>query len=130
MLTDTLTIRVDVAVERRSGGDIIVGLVFLCVMVVAATWAGWLAVDHKFPDWQTWEQFVGTEAAHAMRTDCMLSTHAIEIPIEDSKLIDQVFDALSYQVRPRCLSPHQPNGDALRHFAEPMPAIARSYVIH
>ncbi len=31
-----------------------------------------------------------------MRTDCMLSTHAIEIPIDDAKLIDQVFDALRY----------------------------------
>ncbi len=32
-----------------------------------------------------------------MRTDCMLSTHPIEIPIDHSSLIDQVFDALSYQ---------------------------------
>jgi aminopeptidase N len=24
-----------------------------------ATWVGWLAVDHMFPDWNVWHQFVG-----------------------------------------------------------------------
>ncbi len=55
-----------------------------------ATWAGWLAVAHKFPEWQIWDQFLATECARAMGTDAMLSTHPIEIPIDDPKMIDQV----------------------------------------
>jgi aminopeptidase N len=26
-----------------------------------ATWVGWLAVDHIFPEWKVWEQFVSNE---------------------------------------------------------------------
>ncbi len=55
-----------------------------------ATWAGWLAVDDKFPEWQTWDQFVSTEAARALTTDAMLSSHPIEIPIDNPDMIDQV----------------------------------------
>jgi aminopeptidase N len=62
-----------------------------------ATWAGWLAVDNRYPEWQVWESFLSTETARAMVTDGMASSHAIELPIDDPKQIDQIFDALSYQ---------------------------------
>jgi hypothetical protein len=74
----------------------------VCVVVVSlqlwlnegfATWAGWLAVDDKFPEWQTWDQFVSTEAARALTTDAMLSSHPIEIPIDNPDMIDQVSSA-------------------------------------
>lgn len=48
------------------------------------------------PDWQIWPQFVGSEMSRALDTDSMLSSHPIEVPIEDPSMIDQVFDALSY----------------------------------
>ncbi len=54
-----------------------------------ATWAGWLAVDDKFPEWQTWDQFLSSEGYTAFTADAMLSSHPIEIPFHDPKLINQ-----------------------------------------
>ncbi len=55
-----------------------------------ATWAGWLAVDAQFPEWCVWDQYLSNAGNSALCTDAMLSSHAIEIPIADPKLIDQV----------------------------------------
>jgi aminopeptidase N len=36
--------------------------IFLCRLNEGfATWVGWLAVDHIFPEWKVWEQFVSNE---------------------------------------------------------------------
>jgi len=61
-----------------------------------ATWAGWMAVDKLFPEWDTWSQFNAQETAYAMRVDSMRSSHAIQVPVPDPSLISQVFDGLSY----------------------------------
>ena len=62
-----------------------------------ATWAGWLGVDHLFPEWHIWEQFLANGCADALGTDAKRSSHPVEVPIHDSNMIDQVFDALSYR---------------------------------
>lgn len=41
-------------------------------------------------------QFVTDDLDVAMRTDALLKSHPIEVPINDPKEIEQVFDALSY----------------------------------
>ena len=56
-------------------------------------------MDDKFPEWQTWDQFVSTEAARALTTDAMLSSHPIEIPIHDPKLINQVSTPVKIRLR-------------------------------
>lgn len=61
-----------------------------------ATWAGTLAVDHVFPDWDTWTQFSQDDGSYALSTDALLSSHPIQVNITDPAMIDQVFDALSY----------------------------------
>eukprot|EP00245_Coleochaete_scutata_P004190 TRINITY_DN1646_c0_g1_i1.p1 TRINITY_DN1646_c0_g1~~TRINITY_DN1646_c0_g1_i1.p1 ORF type:complete len:694 (+),score=142.25 TRINITY_DN1646_c0_g1_i1:286-2082(+) len=62
-----------------------------------ATWVGWLGVDHCFPEWDVWTQFVSSDVSVALSTDALLGSHPIEVPIEDPKEIQQVFDALSYR---------------------------------
>lgn len=62
-----------------------------------ATWVGWLGVDHVHPEWDVWTQFASSDMGSALVTDALLSSHPIEVPINDPKEITQVFDALSYR---------------------------------
>ena len=61
-----------------------------------ATWVGWLAVDHLFPYWNTWEQFVIGETCHALNLDGLKSSHPIQVEVNKASEIDEIFDAISY----------------------------------
>ncbi|CAG8534031.1 1215_t:CDS:10 [Funneliformis caledonium] len=61
-----------------------------------ATWVGNFAVDKFFPDWDIWSQFVTEEFQSALRLDSLSSSHPIEVPVNDSSEISQVFDDISY----------------------------------
>ncbi|GJP41930.1 hypothetical protein CLOM_g1545 [Closterium sp. NIES-68] len=61
-----------------------------------ATWVGWLGVDHIFPEWDVWTQFACNDMDTCLHTDALLGSHPVEVPINDPKEIEQVFDALSY----------------------------------
>ncbi|KAJ1497352.1 arginine/alanine aminopeptidase [Coelomomyces lativittatus] len=43
-----------------------------------ATWVGWYAVDHFFPSWQVWSQFVNNELGKALELDALQSSHPIQ----------------------------------------------------
>ena len=62
-----------------------------------ASWIEYLAVDHLFPDWQMWDQFVADDYQQARRLDCLASTHPIEVEVHDPGEINEIFDAISYQ---------------------------------
>ncbi|KAF9949308.1 hypothetical protein BGZ65_007423 [Modicella reniformis] len=61
-----------------------------------ATWVGTLAVDHLFPTWDTWSNFVINEYQHGLSLDSLRSSHPIEVPVADPYEINQIFDAISY----------------------------------
>ena len=61
-----------------------------------ATWMENFATDHLFPDWHMWDQFVYTDVNYALQLDALLSSHAIEVPIERAEDVDEIFDAISY----------------------------------
>ncbi|KAF8960586.1 hypothetical protein BGZ46_001541 [Entomortierella lignicola] len=61
-----------------------------------ATWVGTLAVDHIFPDWGTWPNFVISEYQQGLSLDSLRSSHPIEVPVADPHEIHQIFDAISY----------------------------------
>jgi aminopeptidase N len=61
-----------------------------------ATWAGNLAVNELFPHWQTWTKFVGETVSAAFRADGLLSSHPIEVTVNDAGMISEIFDAISY----------------------------------
>ncbi|CAI2170148.1 17754_t:CDS:10 [Funneliformis geosporum] len=61
-----------------------------------ATWAGNFAVDKFFPDWDIWTQFVTEGFQSALQLDSLRSSHPIEVPVNDTSEISQVFDAISY----------------------------------
>jgi puromycin-sensitive aminopeptidase len=61
-----------------------------------ASYMEYLAVDHIFPEWHIWSQFLFSDHDYALRLDGMVSTHPIEVPVHDPNDIGQIFDAISY----------------------------------
>ena len=61
-----------------------------------ATWVGWLAIDHLFPDFKVWNQFVTEAMQTAQNLDALPSSHPIEVPVRDALEVEQIFDAISY----------------------------------
>ncbi|KAG0210662.1 hypothetical protein BGX28_009089 [Mortierella sp. GBA30] len=61
-----------------------------------ATWVGTLAVDHLFPEWDTWSTFVVDDMQRGVGLDSLRSSHPIEVPVSDPHEIHQIFDAISY----------------------------------
>jgi tricorn protease interacting factor F2/3 len=45
-----------------------------------ATYFGYGVVDHYYPQWETWQQFLYGQSASAMARDALLENFAIEIP--------------------------------------------------
>ena len=63
-----------------------------------ATWAGWVAIDNIFPEWDVWTNFTNDDVGYAMKVDALASSHPIQVAIGDPSEIDQVFDALSHSM--------------------------------
>lgn len=61
-----------------------------------ATWVGYLAVDHLFPDWDIFSAFVSTSLQTALTLDGLRNSHPIKVPVVDALDIDQLFDQISY----------------------------------
>ncbi|MGZ6005552.1 MAG: M1 family metallopeptidase [Candidatus Saccharimonadales bacterium] len=61
-----------------------------------ASWIEYLAVDHLFPEWKMWTQFVVDEQQQALKMDALEHTHPIEVPVYHPDEIRTIFDAISY----------------------------------
>ena len=61
-----------------------------------ASWMGDKAVDHLFPDWQMWTQFLVADTNRALSLDGLKNSHPIEQEVNDPAQIGQLFDAISY----------------------------------
>lgn len=61
-----------------------------------ATWVGWLAVDHFYPEWNVWSQFVAEGVQQAFQLDSLRASHPIEVPVRNALEVDQIFDHISY----------------------------------
>ena len=62
----------------------------------SATWVGWYAVDHFFPEHQVWSQFVAEAVQTAQTLDALRASHAVEVTVKDALEVEQIFDAISY----------------------------------
>lgn len=62
-----------------------------------ASWMSYLAVDHLFPKWQVWTQFIADEQSLGMRLDALENTHPIQVEINHPDEIRTIFDAISYE---------------------------------
>ncbi|KAL0013197.1 hypothetical protein SO802_000266 [Lithocarpus litseifolius] len=61
-----------------------------------ATWVSYLAVDNLFPEWKVWTQFLD-DYTEGLRLDGLAESHPIEVEINHTREIDEIFDAISYQ---------------------------------
>lgn len=61
-----------------------------------ATWMSYLAIDHLFPEWRMWTQFIVDEQLQAQKLDALENTHPIEVPVHHPDEILAIFDSISY----------------------------------
>ena len=61
-----------------------------------ATWVETLAMDKLFPEWNVWEEFASANVAYAMELDGLANTHPVQVPVDDPRSLDEIFDAISY----------------------------------
>ena len=61
-----------------------------------ATWVGWMATNHFYPEWRIWESFYEKEYNQGMILDSLVNSHPIQVEINKASQIDEIFDAISY----------------------------------
>lgn len=61
-----------------------------------ASWMEYLAIDHLYPDWEVWTQFLVDEQQQALKLDALEHTHPIEVAVNHPDEIRTIFDAISY----------------------------------
>jgi puromycin-sensitive aminopeptidase len=61
-----------------------------------ASWMGDKAVDHLYPEWQMWSQFVSHDTNSALGLDGLRNSHPIEQEVGHPSEIRELFDAISY----------------------------------
>lgn len=61
-----------------------------------ASWMEVFAKDRLFPDWHCWTEYVSVDVASAMEMDALANTHPIQVPVDDPRALDEIFDAVSY----------------------------------
>ena len=61
-----------------------------------ASWMGDKAVDHQYPEWNMWTQFVYQDTNSGLSLDGLRNSHPIEVEVKDPNEIRELFDAISY----------------------------------
>ena len=61
-----------------------------------ASWMGDKAVDHQYPEWNMWTQFVYQDTNSGLSLDGLRNSHPIEARVENPSQIRELFDAISY----------------------------------
>ncbi len=61
-----------------------------------ATFMSYKAIDHLFPNWDMFGDFIHSETSGAMLRDSLSTTHPIEAHVKSPEEIEQIFDDISY----------------------------------
>ena len=61
-----------------------------------ATWLGYYATNHLFPEWNIWAKFAVDRMEDAFSADGVRSSHPVHIPVSSGLETHQIFDQISY----------------------------------
>jgi puromycin-sensitive aminopeptidase len=61
-----------------------------------ASFMEYKCVDHLFPEWEMWDQYVAGRFDSALRLDSLTNTHPIEVEVHHPDEISEIFDMISY----------------------------------
>lgn len=61
-----------------------------------ASYIEYLAVDHIFPKWKIWDQFLTSDMSQALGLDALANSHPIEVKVNHPEEISEIFDMISY----------------------------------
>ncbi|XP_076055525.1 puromycin-sensitive aminopeptidase isoform X1 [Oratosquilla oratoria] len=61
-----------------------------------ASFVEFLCVDHLFPEYDIWTQFVTDTYICALGLDSLKNSHPIEVPVGHPSEVDEIFDDISY----------------------------------
>lgn len=61
-----------------------------------ATYIAYKAVDHFYPEWQIWDDFIDGDTCRAFGMDMLQSTHPIAVPVHTPNEVEEIFDHISY----------------------------------
>lgn len=61
-----------------------------------ASFIEYFAIDHIFPKWDIWKQFISQEMSLAFQLDSLENTHPIEVRVGHPAEINEIFDTVSY----------------------------------
>ncbi|XP_022902061.2 puromycin-sensitive aminopeptidase [Onthophagus taurus] len=61
-----------------------------------ASFVEFLCVNHLFPEYDIWTQFVNDIYSRALELDGLKNSHPIEVPVGHPSEIDEIFDDISY----------------------------------
>ncbi len=61
-----------------------------------ASYIEYLALNHLYPKWKVWTQFVYIDQSTALELDGLKSTHPIEVDVNHPAEISEIFDEVSY----------------------------------
>ncbi len=74
-----------------------ISVIFLLFFLRFATWIQFLAVDHVYPEYDIWTQFLSDTLATCMIPDALHNSHPIEMPIKKPTEINEIFDDITYE---------------------------------
>ncbi|MFH1141484.1 MAG: M1 family metallopeptidase [Chloroflexota bacterium] len=61
-----------------------------------ASWMATKAMDHLFPEWEMWTQFIMDDVNAGLGLDGLENSHPIEADVRNPAEVSQLFDAISY----------------------------------
>ena len=60
-----------------------------------ATWMSYKSMEAIMPQWHEWDDF-GKSRQYSMRSDALRSTRSIHFSVTDPKMVEQMFDTITY----------------------------------
>ena len=61
-----------------------------------ARYMEFVAIDHLFPEWKAWTEFVQSVYTLALSLDALNTSHPVEVEVNHPDEITEIFDAISY----------------------------------